>query len=109
MNDKIGRNAEFEFNKSRANVDVFQTRDDTSSEQRLNPSSIDTSEGVGITLPDPLPFVFGDDAVIRRAFSTVSKGTFNEVQYRIYAAENKLQLRGVKASAIVMGLDAEKR
>jgi len=31
------------------------------------------------------------------------------VQYRVSAAENKLQLRGVKASAIVMGLDAEKR
>jgi len=109
MNDKIGRNAEFEFHNSRASVDVFQTRDDTSSEQRLNSSGIDTSEGTGITLPVPLPWVFGDDAVIRRAFSTVSKGTFNEVQYRIYAAENKLQLRGVKASAIVMGLDAEKR
>lgn len=109
LNDKIGRSAEFEFSNSRASVDVFQTRDDTSSEQRLNPSSIDTSEGSGITLPVPLPWVFGDDAVIRKSFSTVAKGTFNEVQYRVSADENKMQLRGVKSSAIVMGLDAEKR
>ena len=109
LNDKIGRSAEFEFSNSRASVDVFQTRDDTSSEQRLNPSSIDTSEGSGITLPVPLPWVFGDDAVIRKSFSTVAKGTFNEVQYRVSAVENKMQLRGVKSSAIVMGLDAEKR
>jgi hypothetical protein len=31
------------------------------------------------------------------------------VQYRVEADENKIQLRGIKASAIVMGLDAEKR
>lgn len=31
------------------------------------------------------------------------------MQFRVEAEQNKIQLRGVKSSAIVMGLDAEKR
>lgn len=109
MNDKIGRNAEFEFNDSAALVDVFQVRDDVQTEQRLNPTKIDTAAGSGVVLPKALPFSFDENVVVKKAYSTLSKGTFNQVQFRISADENKMQLRGVKASAIVMGLDAERR
>lgn len=109
LNDKIGRNAEFEFNNSRALVDVFQIRDDLLTEQRLNNEKINTAAGSGVVLPKALPFGFGQTEVVKRAYSTISKGTFNQVQYRVEADENKIQLRGIKASAIVMGLDAEKR
>ena len=53
--------------------------------------------------------MFGRTEVVKKAYSNISKGTFNQIQFRIEAEENKIQLRGVKASAIVMGLDAEKR
>tara|TARA_R100001463_G_scaffold9938_6_gene29590 strand:- start:7559 stop:9139 length:1581 start_codon:yes stop_codon:yes gene_type:complete len=109
MNDKIGRNAEFEWNNSRALVDVYQIRDDVLTEQRLNTSKIDTAAGSGVVLPKALPFMFGRTEVVKKAYSNISKGTFNQIQFRIEAEENKIQLRGVKASAIVMGLDAEKR
>jgi len=108
LNDKIGRNAEFEFNNSRALVDVFQIRDDVEPEQRLNIEKIDTAAGSGVVLPKALPFMFGQTEVVKKAYSTVSKGTFNQVQFRVEAEQNKIQLRGVKSSAIVMGLDAEK-
>ena len=101
-------NAEFEFNNSRALVDVFQIRDDVEPEQRLNIEKIDTAAGSGVVLPKALPFMFGQTEVVKKAYSTVSKGTFNQVQFRIEAEQNKIQLRGVKSSAIVMGLDAEK-
>jgi hypothetical protein len=52
--------------------------------------------------------MFGQTEVVKKAYSTVSKGTFNQVQFRVEAEQNKIQLRGVKSSAIVMGLDAEK-
>ncbi len=109
MNDKIGRNAEFEWNNSRALVDVYQIRDDVLTEQRLNTSKIDTAAGSGVVLPKALPFMFGRTEVVKKAYSNISKGTFNQIQFRIEAEENKIQLRGVKASAIVMGLDVEKQ
>jgi len=106
LNELQPNHVEFEWKPGRADSVEVRTMLDSGLEAIIHPSTVDTKT-TGVTLPVDLPFTLGRVTPIQKSYNLMPQGPCREIQFKVVAADNKMDLRAVRTSSYVSTMELE--